>query len=301
MQRRLWRGSRRPLGILAAILVSLSPAAGADEPRAEPAPPALDAALTADTIYERVLANRFTSSLSELAMHSGDRGGREQPIGLLLLWRRYGEATPEAAEGVLSRTLVRYTEPSDVRGTGYLVINKKDAPNDQFVYLESMRRTRRVNLRSTGIVGTDFSAEDIVPREMDDADYTRKPDSDVQGTPCYLIEAIPKPAADSQYSRFWIYVESAHYVPLRTRYWDAAGVEIKELLADPGSIREIEGIWLPTASVMRHLPNETYTRLRVVRLAPNPEIPEKFFTQRQLETRRMRLPDAVVEAAVTLE
>ena len=164
-----------------------------------------------------------------------------------------------------------------------------------------MRRTRRLNLRTESVVGTDLSVEDIIPRELDDAAYRRAPDDVVEDTPCYVIEAIPTDESGSAYSKFWIYVEGTHSVPLKTRYWDDAGVEIKVLSADPTSIREIDGIWLAVRATMRNVLFETYTRLQIAWLTPNPDLPKKYFTQRQLEQGSLRLPEAVTRAAVEIE
>lgn len=262
------------------------------------AKPELDPELSAETIYERVLANRFDSSVQELSLISGDRTGREQPLRVQMLWRRYADGTSEAGKGILSRTLIRYLEPADIRGTAYLVINKSAAPNDQFIYLSSMRRTRRINLRSESIIGTDLSVEDIVPRELEDASYLRVPDEVVDDTPCYVVEATPTEETDSQYQRFLLYIEPEHFVPLRTRYWNHAGVEVKELTAPPGAIREINGVWVPLEASMRHKLEGSYTDLRVVLLSPNPSIPRSLFTQRQLETRKLRLPPSLLRDAV---
>lgn len=255
---------------------------------------ALDPALDADTIYTRVLENRFQSSVQEIELVSGDRVGREQSIRIQMLWRRY----PTRDDRVLSRTLIRYLEPADLRGTGYLVINKADTPDDQFIYLPSSRRTRRVSLRGETVIGTDLSIEDIVPRELEDADYQRAPDDEVDGVACYAIDATPIQAKDSHYGRLRIYVEPEHYVPLRTRYWDRAGVEVKELRAVPNTIREIHGIWMPLAATMRQLLEGSYTSLRIVSLTPDPVLPKPYFTQRQLETRRLRFPPELLEATL---
>lgn len=298
------------LGILAAIALALaaSPASFADDTgdaavsdgsEAPPDPEAGDD-LTADEIYSRVLDNRFQTSAQELVLVSGDRVRREQTIRMQMLWKRY-ESGPEVEKGIQSRTVVRYMEPSEMRRTGYLIINKADLPSDQFVYLNSMRRIRRINLRGESVVGTDLSLEDIVPREMDDATYTRVPNEIVAGTPCFVIEAMPKPEAESDYSKFRLYVERDHYVPLRIRYWDRAEVEIKELKSPVDSIREFDGIYVPIRSTMRHLLDETYTNLRVDMLVANPELPNRFFTQRQLEAKKLRLPSDVTKAAHRFE
>ncbi len=269
---------------------SAAPAAAAEDASPEDS-------LTAREIYTRVLDNRFGASVQELALASGDRVGREQRSRVQMLWKRYEEKTEEREGGILSRTLVRYLEPNDIRGTSYLVINKQDAPSDQFVYLPSMRRVRRMSLRSESIAGTDLNVEDIVPRELDDAEYARVPDELVEETPCYVVQATPTAEADSDYSRFWLYVEKEHYVPLRIRYWDSGGVEIKEMRSPIESIREFEGIWLPVESTMRQLLDDTYTTIKVDLLVPDPEIPKKYFTQRQLESTKLRLPTSLLKGA----
>jgi hypothetical protein len=263
--------------------------------------PLIDPTLSADAIYQRVLDNRFDASAQDIDIISGDRAGRSQSIEIKMLWRRYPEATAEEGDGVLSRTLVRYFEPFDLRNTGYLIINKADLPNDQFVYLESMRRVRRISLRSESVIGTDLSVEDIIPKEMDEASYERMQDEDVDGTPCYVIDATPTPEAESGYSKLRLYIEGEHFVPLKTRYWDQLGIEVKELKVDPTNVREIEGVWIPLVSRMRHLVDESFTQLNLTRITPNPDLPKKFFTVRQLEASRLRLPKEIRTQSVTIE
>ena len=85
------------------------------------------------------------------------------------------------------------------------------------------------------------------------------------------------------------------------RYWDRSEVEIKELRSPVDSIREFDGIYVPIQSKMRHLLDDTYTDLRVDMLVANPELPNRFFTQRQLEAKKLRLPPDVIKAAHRFE
>lgn len=195
---------------------------------------------------------------------------------------------------------MRYLDPPDLRKTGYLVINKRDQPSDQFIYLASQRRVRRINLRNQTVVGTDLAVEDLVPRELDDADYQRAPDAEVGGTPCFVIEATPRPEIESVYSKFQAYVEKQHNVPIRVRYWDLKGVEIKELRSPIESIREIEGVFVPIEATVRHLLDETQTSVSVDVLVPNADLPDRYFTERQLQSKRLRLPKEVMARAQRL-
>ena len=245
--------------------------------------------LTAGQIYQRILANRLTASIQELTLVSA-RAGRIQPLRVQMLWRRYAEDSKEGRAGIRSRTVVRYLSPSDVRHTGYLVVDRREGPDDQFIYLPSMRRIRRVNLREVTLAGTDLSVGDVVPRELDHATYRRDADRFVGATRCYVVEATPKEERSSAYSRFLLYVDKLRYVPLRIRYWDRAGVEVKELRAPSDSIREIDGHFFPVRAVMRHLIDETYTVLHLDLMVANPELPSRYFSQKQLLTNRLSVP-----------
>ena len=72
-------------------------------------------------------------------------------------------------------------------------------------------------------------------------------------------------------------------MPLRTRYWDRAGVEVKELRAEPDTIRQLDGVWVPMTLTMRNLLTESQTVLRVEELIPNPELSRTEFELRRLE------------------
>jgi hypothetical protein len=277
---------RLALALLAAVAWS-APAAASSE--LAPVPdaidaPASDASLTGEEIYQRVQKNRLHAYVQHARLVSGDRGENDQEMRIRVTWKSYRDEQDQPIKGAWSKTLIRYDEPFDVRFTSYLIVDNADRVNDQFVYLPSRRRVRRVNLRGESLLGTDFSFEDVVPREAEGASHTRLPDEPHEGIPCFVIEAIPKPEVRSEYSRFVLYVEKDHYVPLRTRYWDMAGVEIKELRADPKSIQQFEHAWIPLRAKMRHVVQETWTSIDTEKLEANPALDENVFEVRRLES-----------------
>jgi hypothetical protein len=240
--------------------------------------------LTGKNIYERVLQNRFDAYVQTSVLTSGDRGGSEQESRLRMTWKNFRE-NDEPVRGVLSKTLVKYTHPFDLRFSGYLIVNNHQRHNDQFVYLNSSRRIRRVNLRGEAVFGTDFTFEDVVPREVEDSTYRRLSDETVDGVPCFVVEVTPLEHADSDYSRFVVYVEQEHYVPLRTRYWDDRELEVKELTAKHDGIREFDGVFVPMRTTMRNLQLDTYTSLQIEDLDHEPGLRATDFDLRRLEGR----------------
>lgn len=249
---------------------------------------ALDAGdrLSGEEIYDRVLSNRFNSFDQSLQMTSGDRGGNIEVVEMELKYMDFRSKRKK----YLSKSIALYKAPPDVRHLGYLVINQRTGTDDQFVYRPSARRVRRVNLRGESVVGTDFSLEDIIPRELEDARYERLPDEVLDGREVYVVEVHPNESSDSEYSKFVAYVDKQSSVTLRNNYWDRKGVLFKELVSVIDSISQYTGtdksgartVWVAKESQITNTRLETYTMLKVTRLVANPKLGSKDFTERRL-------------------
>ena len=269
----------RPL-LLAALtlLLAASRPAGAGEDAT-----ATDS-LTGHQIYDKVLENRFDRSRQEIRLVSGDRAQNAMEARMTVLWKSWRDEQRNARNGVLSKTLIRYTHPFDLRFTAYLVINNQDRVDDQFVYLPSRRRIRRVNLRGEPVLGTDFTFEDVVPREFEDAQYERLPDQVQDGRACYVVVITPRAEANSEYSKLQSWVEREHFVVLRTQYWDRDGVLVKEALAPADEVRQFGDVYIPMHTEMRNLVTESWSKLFVDDFEPNADVADAEFDPRRLET-----------------
>jgi hypothetical protein len=243
-----------------------------------------DAELSGRDVYQCVVDNRFDSYIQNAKLVSGDRGSAVQESRLQMTWSSFRDAQQRAVEGVLSKTIVRYSDPFDLRFSGYLVVNNEGRPNDQFVYLNSRRKVRRVNLREEAVFGTDFTFEDIIPREVEDADYERLPDQALDGRRVYVVNVTPKGHENSEYSKFVIHVDKTSCVPLLTRYWDEKEVEVKQLTVVADKIEDVEGVHWPMELTMRNLQLESFTTLVVEKLDANPKLSRRDFDLRRLES-----------------
>ena len=251
---------------------------------------AAEHSLSGDEIYRKVLDNRFNSYEQKLVMESGDRGGNTSDVEMDVKYL----SMRDKSKKVLSNSIAKYHAPMDVRHMGYLVINKAKGVDDQFVYLPSNRRVRRVNLRGESVVGTDFSLEDIIPREFEDATYKRLPNATAQDIDCYVVEVTPNEESDSDYSRFVAYIDRETFVPIQSHYWDRKGVKIKELSVQPDSITRFEDVdksgprivWVALHSRVENLKLDTYTNLDIEKTKANPGLGKRDFSQRELTSGR---------------
>jgi outer membrane lipoprotein-sorting protein len=267
----------RPLLLLLGLLALAPTASAAEDTHAGDG-------LTARQIYDKVLTNRFERFRQEIRLISGDRAENAQESRMTVLWKSFRDENGQPRKGVLSKTMVRYTHPFDLRFSGYLVINNADRLDDQFVYLASRRRTRRVNLRGEPVLGSDFSFEDVIPHELEDADYKRLADAAHDGRPCFVIEIYPKPEANSEYAKLESWIDRERFVVLRTQYWNKDDVLIKELDAPAAEVKEFGGIWIPMHSEMRNLVSESWSKLYIDKLEANPDVPDTDFDPRKLES-----------------
>ena len=121
--------------------------------------------LTAEQIARNV-QDRDTGrdSRAEMRMKLFDRRDRvrDRALSLLTLRRPAGD-----------RSLIRFTQPADISGTGMLVWKQPAATDERFLYLPSLGRARRIagSEAQDSFVGSDFTYEDISGRELDEYDY----------------------------------------------------------------------------------------------------------------------------------
>jgi hypothetical protein len=216
---------------------------------------------------------------------SRDPGGNEQRSRFWVRWKDYRDKDKKAVDGVLAKTLVKFEEPDDMRQTGFLMVVNEDRSNDQFVWSPATGRVRRVQLRGVGVMGTDYTFDDIAWKNVEDADYARLPDEEIEGVPVYVIEVTAKPFVDSAYKTARTWLEKQHYVPLRTVYRDANGVDLREMRATAASVHDFSGTWIATESTMSNLKEKTSTTILVDKLDANVALFDRHFSTLQLTMR----------------
>ena len=100
--------------------------------------------------------------------------------------------------------------------------------------------------------------------------------------PAYVLEVTMKPFVDSEYRTMRTWLDKKHYVPLRTIYRDANGVDMREMKAEAGTIQDFDGAWIATTSTMFNLTEKTSTTIYVEALDPIVHLGEQLFSTFQL-------------------
>ena len=281
------------LGVLLVGLVSALPAGGETPSRA-----ARD--LSGREIFDRFLENRFRTALATMRITSTDPGGGAQETLLHVRWKDF-RIDDQADDGVIAKTWVRFDEPWDVRHLTYLGVTREDQPHEHFIYRQhtdpshlpvvAIRRVRRVRLDGVGVLGTDYTFDDIAFQSLDDARYERLPDEEIGGLPVYVVRARVKPHVVTRYPVTTSYIDKKHYALIRAVFFDEAGIALRELRANTETLEEFEGgIWMVTQATMHHLKQGTSSILSIERLVENPVLADRLFSERSLSSSRTSVP-----------
>ncbi len=252
--------------------------------------------LTGREIWDRLLANRFRSATAVLRIVSRDEGGAAQETVLSVRWKDFRNKG-EAADSVIGKTWVRFEEPFDVRSLSYLGIARKGEPDDHFIYrqrddptqdpLLAARRVRRIRLDGVGILGTDYTFDEIAFHALEDASYRRLEDEELDGRSVYVVEARLADYMDTHYPTSRAYIDREHYALIRQVFWDHAGVARRELRAHVETIEEFAGgLWVAMQSTMYDLKAHSSSTLTIESVVANPDLSDRLFTAHSLISRR---------------
>lgn len=240
------------------------------------------AALAADAEAGMALAQRVYDrpdgrDLSSAVSMSLVEQGRAPRVRSMILHRR------DAGGGEVA-TLIRFTAPADIDGTGLLTVDSAAGESNQWIYLPAMQRTRRVDSSRKGgrFVNSDYYFEDL---------RDRKPNMDLHRligrerigeVDCEVLESLPAEASNSVYKRRLSWIDPESLLPLRIDFFEKnADTASKRLIVDRRE--QVQGYWTVMDSTLTDLANGHLTRLVVERIAYDRDLPERLFSAKALE------------------
>lgn len=120
--------------------------------------------------------------------------------------------------------------PADVKGTAVLTFSHGTKPDDQWIYLPSLKRVKRVATvnKSGPFVGSEFAFEDISSWELDKYSYRYLRDEAIDSHDCFVIENYPV-YEYSGYTKQIEWLDKNMYQPRRIEFYDRKGALLKVL------------------------------------------------------------------------
>jgi outer membrane lipoprotein-sorting protein len=124
-----------------------------------------------------------------------------------------------AGDGDKSLSLFR--EPGDVAGTAMLTFSHGLEPDDQWLYLPSIKRVKRISSRNKSgpFMGSEFAFEDLGSQEVEKYKYKHLGEESCGEYQCYKLERYPQ-YEGSGYTRQISWVDMEEYRVIRIEFYD---------------------------------------------------------------------------------
>lgn len=195
----------------------------------------------------------FGDSVATATMTLRDKAGTETIRRLRML------TLEQTQDG--DRTLAVFDTPADLAGTTVLTWAHALTPDDQWLYLPSLKRTKRIasSNKAAAFMGSELAFEDLSAWEVKKYNYRWLRDERLDGNECFVIENIPA-YKESGYSRQVEWLDRTIYQPRRIDYYNQDGTLFKTMRFS-GYKQYLGKHWRPSEQVMENKLTGKSTRL----------------------------------------
>jgi outer membrane lipoprotein-sorting protein len=137
------------------------------------------------------------------------------------------EITTREFSGVV-KTLVKFKEPAEIRGTTMLIYDYSGKPADMWIYMPALRKVRRIvsDEKAKSFMGSEFSNSDLSVPETENFDYKILSAEQIEGSDCWKIEASCKNENVSQengYSKRRMWIDKGSFLTRKMEFYDLKG------------------------------------------------------------------------------
>jgi len=234
---------------------------------------ALDGTEIMQKVYDRKKPD-FTQAAVQLTLTKDGKVEEVRNVG------EYGRCK----NNLTDMTMV-FLSPATVKGTRFLVKENEGKDDDKWIYLPSLKNTRRIAASDgeKSFVGTDFSYDDMSSREVDEDTHKLLKESEDKGNfkDLYVLESIPKDPKSSQYSKRISWVTKDSWIPTYIELYDKKGKllkvnEIKSITQMTGNGGHVYNI--PTENVMTNVQKNHSSIMKLGGLKIDQPIADRYFT-----------------------
>jgi outer membrane lipoprotein-sorting protein len=193
------------------------------------------------------------------------------------------------ANGVDSNLLVKFSFPTDIKGTGFLQIEHSDRDDDQWIYLPALKKSRRLvaNNKKDSFVGSDFSYGDVSLPKVDLYRHALLRSETVDGHDCYVVESAPANDAvksNNGYSKKITWVRKDSFLEAKVEYYDLAGRLLKtQLITNHKLVEPDKRRWFALNREMINRQTGHKTVLSFEKVESGVPVPDELFTTRYVE------------------
>ncbi|WP_237113795.1 outer membrane lipoprotein-sorting protein [Pseudoalteromonas rubra] len=128
------------------------------------------------------------------------------------------------------KSLTIFNKPRDVKGTTFLSFSHPVGNDDQWLYLPSLKRVKRIASRNKSgpFMGSEFSFEDLSSFEIEKYRYNYVGDEQLNGLDNFVVEQFPVDE-NSGYTRRLVWIDKSEYRLQKVDFYDRKNTLLKTL------------------------------------------------------------------------
>jgi len=182
-----------------------------------------------------------------------------------------------------SKSLMKVLFPADLRGVGLLGHQNKERDDDQWLYLPAVGKTKRIvgGSKKGRFIGSDFTYEDLSPRNIEDYSYKLIKTEPCLDTICYVIESLPV-NIKSQYSKSIAWIRNDNFQTIKLDLYDNKGVHIKTSFFEDYTLL-LNQYWRSRKVIMKDLKKKRRTTLVFKNIKLKAGLTDSKFSKTALE------------------
>jgi outer membrane lipoprotein-sorting protein len=221
-----------------------------------------------------------SESISMLTIHDGKGNQRV---------RKFSSAQKTDASRAVTKMVMRFLEPADVKGTGILTFDYENKDDDMWLYMPALRKIRRIvsSEKTKSFMGSEFTNSDITKPIISEYTYKTLGSEIVGGVECWKLEIVPATkeiGATYGYSKKVAWIGKADYTARKTEFYDLEGRLLKVMTAPKVQLLDEKNKkYQPVDITMANKQNGRTSRIVMEKLIFNPKVKDEYFTTDYLE------------------
>lgn len=187
----------------------------------------------------------------------------------------------------VSKTMMKFIEPAEVRGTTLLVFDYENKDDNMWIYMPALRKVRRIVSSDKGknFMGSEFTNADMSKPTLDDFNYKLLGEVTIDGKACWKLEASCKNEdLEDEYgfSKRISTIEKDNYLTHKMEYFDLDGELLRvETISDYK--KQSNGDYFAFYMEMKNVQNNRSSVINVDKFQLGSNLPETQFSPSMLD------------------
>jgi hypothetical protein len=217
---------------------------------------------------------------SEMAftLHIRDAKGNDRVRQITMASKKFGDVT---------KTLITFIAPADVKGTSLLSYDYENKDDDMWVYMPALKKVRRIVSSEKGksFMGSEFTNADMSKPNDADFKYSIVGTVDYAGKTCWKIEAVPmnkEVEKSCGYSKKISYIEKSTYLCHKAEFYDTKDM-LQRVQTNSDYKKQSNGKYFCFNMKMENEQNKRVTEMVVDKIQLGSNLSESAFAPAAME------------------